>query len=108
MKRGDVYLFRLDPTVGSEAEKVRPCVIVSNDASNRQAVMLTVVPVTSNVRRIYKFEVDLAMSLDRPSKAQVEQVRSVSKERVKGEALTCLSTDVMALIDRALKQHLAL
>ena len=46
IKRGDVWLVRLDPTVGSELRKIRPCVIVSPDGLSHLAVHL-IVPLTS-------------------------------------------------------------
>jgi len=62
MRRGDVYLVDLNPPRGSEASKIRPAVVVSNDAANRIAErigagVVTVVPVTSNLSRVYPFQV---------------------------------------------------
>jgi mRNA interferase MazF len=115
MRRGDIHLVDLDPVVGSEADKRRPAVIVSNDGANQAAVRLgrgvvTVVPVTSNVKRIYSFQVRLpaaATGLVRDSKAQAEQVRSVSVRRI-GARLGSLPRALMMDLDEALRQHLAL
>ena len=90
MRRGDVVLVDLDPVRGSEAAKRRPAVVVSNDGANAAAERLgrgvvTVVPVTSNVRRVYPFQIVLPAAesgLPRDSKAQAEQVRSVDVARV--------------------------
>ena len=90
MRRGDIVKVNLDPALGAEASKVRPAVVVSNDAANATAARLgrgviTVVPVTSNTARIYPFQVLLnarQTGLARDSKAQAEQVRSVAVERV--------------------------
>ena len=90
MRRGEIRLVDLDPVRGSEANKRRPAVIVSNDGANSTAARLgrgvvTVVPVTSSTDRVYPFQVLLPASgtgLDRDSKAQAEQVRSVAVERV--------------------------
>ena len=68
----------LDPVLGAEAAKLRPAVIVSNDAANTSAArlgrgVLTVVPITSSVERVYPFQVLLpegAGGLSRDSKAQ--------------------------------------
>ncbi len=49
MKRGDIYYANLDPTVGSEINKRRPVLIVSNDINNRTSDIITVLPITSNV-----------------------------------------------------------
>jgi mRNA interferase MazF len=48
--RGDIWLSRLDPTVGSEIQKTRPCLIVSPDLMNRHLRSVTVMPLTSGSR----------------------------------------------------------
>ena len=108
MTRGEVYWVDLEPSVGSEANKRRPCVIVSRDASNRAAATVTVVPVTSNVSRMYPFNVYVEDTLERPSKVQVNQVRTVSKERLLGPPLAKLSGELMRQVDAALRLHLDL
>ncbi len=115
MRRGDVRLVDLDPARGAEADKRRPVVIVSNDAANRTAAtlgrgVLSVVPVTSNVERVYPFQVLLpsgTAGLSRDSKAQAEQVRSVAFERI-GERLGSVPQPLMTALDQALRLHLAL
>ena len=115
MQRGDIHLVDLGPTRGSEADKRRPAVIVSNDGANGTARRLgrgviTVVPVTSNVERVYPFQVLLpaaATGLDRDSKAQAEQIRSVAVERVGGR-LGVVPNATMLDIDEALRLHLGL
>jgi mRNA interferase MazF len=115
MRRGDIHSVDLDPARGSEANKRRPAVVVSNDAANATAGRLgrgviTVVPVTSNVERVYPFQVLLPAAqtgLDRDSKAQAEQVRSMSVERV-GEQLGVVPNAIMLDIDEALRLHLGL
>ncbi|HEX5268041.1 MAG TPA: type II toxin-antitoxin system PemK/MazF family toxin [Acidimicrobiales bacterium] len=115
MRRGEIRLVDLDPTRGAEAGKRRPAVIVSNDGANMTAERLgrgvvTVVPVTSNVARLYPFQVILdaaSTGLERDSKAQAEQVRSVAVERV-GSRLGALTGDLIAALDDALRLHLAL
>ena len=115
MRRGDIHSVDLDPARGSEADKRRPAVIVSNDAANASARRLgrgvvTVVPVTSNVERLYPFQVLLRAAetgLDRDSKAQAEQIRSVAVERV-GERLGVVPNAIMLDVDEALRLHLGL
>jgi mRNA interferase MazF len=115
MRRGDIHSVDLDPTRGSEADKRRPAVIVSNDAANATAGRLgrgvvTVVPVTSNVARIYPFQVLLPAAetgLEHDSKAQAEQIRSISVERVGGQ-LGVVPNAIMLDIDEALRLHLSL
>ena len=115
MRRGEIVTVSLDPARGAEASKTRPAVIVSNDAANATAGRLgrgviTVVPVTSNVERVYPFQVLLpagATGLDRDSKAQAEQVRSIAVERV-GERLGVVPNAIMLDVDEALRLHLGL
>lgn len=115
MQRGEVRLVDLEPVRGAEADKRRPAVIVSNDAANSVAARLghgvvTVVPVTSNVERVYPFHVFLptgSAGLSRDSKAQAEQVRSIAAERV-GPLLGRLPSQLMRSLDAALRIHLAL
>ena len=72
--------------------------------------MVTIVPVTSNVERIYPFQVLLtaeATGLAMDSKAQTEQVRSVAVQRV-GDRIGNLGRSDLAELDEALRIHLAL
>jgi mRNA interferase MazF len=115
MLRGEVRLVNLDPVRGAEASKTRPAIIVSNDAANRTAARLghgvvTVVPVTSNVERVYAFQVLLpagSAGLPRDSKAQAEQVRSIAAERI-GALLGRLPTELVVSLAQALRLHLTL
>jgi len=115
MRRGEICLVDFEPALGAEANKQRPAVIVSNDGANATAARLghgvvTVVPVTSNVARVYPFQVLLTTTLtglERDSKAQAEQVRSVAVERL-GKSLGQVPTAVMAQLDDALRLHMAL
>jgi mRNA interferase MazF len=115
MRRGEICLVDLEPVRGAEASKTRPAVIVSDDGANITATRLgrgvvTVVPVTSNVERIYPFQVLLAAAttgLQRDSKAQAEQVRSVAVERM-GARVAVVPAFLMAQLDEALRLHLSL
>ena len=115
MRRGEIRLVDFDPVRGSEADKRRPAILVSNDGANASAARLgrgvvTVVPITSNVARVYPFQVLLdpeRTGLEVESKAQAEQVRSVSVQRV-GPVLGRVPPDVLAQIDATLRLHLAL
>jgi len=115
MRRGDIHLVDLSPARGSEANKRRPAIIVSNDGANATARRLgrgviTVVPVTSNVERVYPFQVLLSAAetgLERDSKAQAEQIRSVAVVRV-GARLGVVPDALMLELEEALRLHLGM
>lgn len=115
MLRGDIWLVDFDPIRGSEADKRRPAVIVSNDRATGTAARLgrgvvTVIPLTSNVARIFPFQVFLpasATGLSADSKAQIEQMRSVDVERL-SRPLGRVPPPALAHIDDALRLHLDL
>lgn len=115
MLRGELRLTDLDPVRTSEANKRRPAVIVSNDRANASAARLgrgvvTIVPVTSNVERVHPFQVLLTAEetgLRVDSKAQGEQIRSVSVDRL-GHVIGRVPAHQMAQLDDALRIHLQL
>jgi mRNA interferase MazF len=115
MRRGEIRLVDLEPARGSEADKRRPAVIVSNDGANAAAARLgrgvvTVVPVTTATVRVYPFQVllpSIDTGLASDSKAQAEQVRAVAVERL-GARVGALPPALMAGLDEALRLHLAL
>ena len=115
MRRGEVRLADPDPARESEADKRRPAVVVSNDRANETAARLgkgvvTVVPIASNVTRVFAFQVLLPAELTGlrvDSKAQCEQVRSVSVQRL-GAILGRLPAPIMGHVDEALRLHLQL
>jgi mRNA interferase MazF len=115
MRRGEIRIVDLDPSRGSEADKRRPGVVVSNDGANMTADRLgrgviTVVPVTSRTGRVFPFQVLLPAErcgLRKDSKAQAEQVRSIAVERV-GRVVGRVPPDLLSDLDDALRLHLAL
>lgn len=115
MLRGEIWQVDFDPARGSEANKTRPAVVVSNDRANASASRLgrgvvTVVPVTSNVATVYPFQVFLPAAttgLAADSKAQAEQVRSVAIQRLR-RRIGRLSAAERAQLDDAMRLHLEL
>jgi len=106
VKRGDVYLARLDPVEGSEQAGRRPVILVSRDAINAASPVVVVVPCTSydERRRIYPSQVVLRApeaGLRNDSIALGEQVRSVAKQRLV-ERWGALDPVTMKNLDRAL------
>jgi mRNA interferase MazF len=111
MKRGEIYYADLDPAVGSEAAKRRPVLIVSRDANNRAANTVTIIPITSNIDRIYPFEVLLLATdtgLPKDSKAQAQQIRTIAKVRLLGKSLGTVNAELMSVVVSAIKLHLSI
>ncbi|MDP3560029.1 MAG: type II toxin-antitoxin system PemK/MazF family toxin [Legionellaceae bacterium] len=111
MKRGEIYFADLDPTIGHEIKKRRPVLIVSNNASNKSSDLITIVPITSNISKVYPFEVFLtAIETDLPkdSKAQCHQIRTISKSRIEHSKRAGYVQQSMDKIQSALKLHLDL
>lgn len=109
MKRGEIYFADLDPTIGSEINKKRPVLIVSNNANNKMANTVTIVPITSNIKKIYPFEVLLEAQdsgLPKTSKAQCHQIRTISKIRIQGQKVGSANNKIMLQINSAIQIHL--
>ena len=107
IKRGDVFLVTFDPTVGAEAKKVRPALIVSNDINNVHSPIISISPITSNVTKVYSFEVEIPTGtggLRSRSKIMINQTRAVDKLRLI-KKLGHLPEQIMGHVDQALKLH---
>ena len=115
VRRGDVWWVDLDPARPGEANKTRPCVIVSNDANNVTARRLgrgvvTVVPLTTATDHVFRFQVlipAVESGLPSDSKAQAEQIRAVSFSRLR-ERVGRLPAPRREELDRALRLQLSL
>jgi mRNA interferase MazF len=80
ISRFEVYLINLDPTVGSEIRKVRPCVVVSPDEMNRYIRTVIVAPMTTK-GQLYPTRVVCQFSGKR-AQIVVDQIRTVDKTRL--------------------------
>jgi mRNA interferase MazF len=115
MRRGDIYLVDFEPSRGSEANKVRPAVIVTNDQANKRAErlgrgILSAVPTTTNTERIFPFQVLLPATetgLDHDSKAQAELLKAVDVERIYNR-VGSVNLELLAQVDDAIRVHLGL
>src|SRR5215469_12460173 len=109
--RGAVIEVNLDPVVGSEANKIRPCVVIQNDVGNRFSPLVIVAAITGaeNVPRQYPVDVRVSKGeggLTKDSVVQCNQIRSVDEKRLR--TLGQLRAVTMAKVDQALRISLAL
>jgi mRNA interferase MazF len=112
MRRGEVWLVNLDPTIGAEITKSRPCVIVNRDALARLPLKI-IVPLTewnaSFERAAWHIPVEATSEngLSKKSSADTFQVRSISEKRLV-RTLGVLSDAIMAEIGEGLALSLNL
>ena len=81
LRRGDVWLVSFDPSLGGEVQKTRPAVILSNDTANALLNRLQVVPVSSQVARLYPAEAYVELNGER-RKAMADQITTIAKQRL--------------------------
>ncbi|MDR2479496.1 MAG: type II toxin-antitoxin system PemK/MazF family toxin [Treponema sp.] len=106
MKRGEVWWVDFEPAFGSEIQKTRPAVIVSRDTANRVMQRVVVVPLTSNISRIYPAETIVTVS-GVQSKALADQITAADKRRLKKQAGE-LTPEDMQKVDAVIRLHLDL
>ena len=106
MKRGEVWWVNFDPAFRSETQKVRPAVIISNDASNEALSRVVVVPFTSNISRVYPCNVLVNVG-GTTGKLMADQIMTADKNRLR-KYIDVLSTDDMAKVEDTVRIHLEL
>lgn len=110
VRRGDVVLVNLDPTVGVEIKKTRPAIVMSNDAINQYSQLAVIVPLTKNTVRLSPSQTLIPKGTARlsfSSKVVTEQIKAVDKQRI-ARRLGRLPAGLLAQVERAVKNTLAL
>src|SRR5512145_1962631 len=104
MSRGEVHLVRLDPTLGSEIQKTRPCVIVSPDELNAHLRTVIVAPMTT-AGRDYPWRIRCRFQ-QRAGYVVLDQLRTIDRERLV-KRLGALSGQTVADVLGALQEMFA-
>lgn len=106
MKRGEVWWVDFSPSVGGEIQKVRPAVIVSNNAANLYSNRVQVVPLSSKANKLYPPDAMVRIA-GRQCKAMADQIRTVAKERLRQRAGELSAIDMRG-VEMAIRIQLAL
>lgn len=106
MNRGDIYWVDLNPTIGSEVNKQRPCIIVTATPINQARHTVVVVPLSTSAKPRPPLVVPVTC-MDKVVTAICDQIRSVEKSRLKKAAGHLSASDLSAL-DEGLRQVLSL
>jgi len=106
LRRGEVYWVDFDPARGGEIQKQRPSVVVSNDVANRVLNRVQVVPLTSNIGRVYASEAIVQVN-GVPHKAMADQIRTVSTVRISNYVATLSAGDMLA-VEHAIRRQLGI
>ena len=98
MKRYELYSVDLDPTIGVEMKKTRPCLIISPDEMNRNVQSVIVAPLTTHFRNIpsrVKIEASRSNGLSEISYFALDQIKTIDKNRCKKRIGMVSDTDAM-------------
>jgi mRNA interferase MazF len=110
-KKGEIYLVNFDPTIGHETKKKRPAIILSNNIHNQYSPLVTIAPLSSNIKNVYPFEVFIPKGLaglDSDSKIMIIQLRSVDKKRLLNKIGFIEDSKITKKINDIISEHFSL
>ncbi len=110
-KKGEIYLVNFEPTVGHEAKKKRPALILSNNIHNQYSPLVTVAPLSSNINKVYPFEVYVtkkSTGLNENSKIMIIQLRSIDKKRLINKIGNIEDEEILTKINKVTSEHFSL
>jgi mRNA interferase MazF len=102
-RRGEVWWVSFDPSVGGEIQKTRPAIVISNDAANAALNRVIVIPITSQVARVYPGEALVTLNGEQ-RKAMADQIMTASKQRLRSKLGNLSRADLTAVEDAVLLQ----
>ncbi len=106
IERGEVYWVNFEPSLGGEIKKTRPAIVLSNNAANAHLNRVQVIPVTSNIDRLYPGEAYVRLNTEK-RKAMADQLTTVSKQRL-GTKIGFLSNDDLGRVEVAVLLQLGI
>jgi mRNA interferase MazF len=104
--RGEVWLVSFDPSIGGEIQKTRPAIVLSNDTANQLLNRVQVVPISSQIERLYPAEAYVSLNGER-RKAMADQITTISKRRLQRN-LGALEKDDLDAVARVVSLQLGL
>jgi mRNA interferase MazF len=111
-KRGEIYYAALDPVVGNETGKTRPVLIIQNDIGNLYSPTTIIAVITEFSEKMASYPICVSIGKDvglkKNSIVNLSQIRTIDNRRLRGPKVATLSNEIMAKVDQALKNSLAL
>ena len=112
VRRGDIYYANLEPVVGKETGKTRPVLVIQNDIGNRYSPTTIVAIITQYTKKKASYPICVAVKKDtglkKDSVVNLAQIRTIDKNRLIRPKIGALSEELIAQVDKALKNSLAL
>lgn len=103
VRQYNIYWVNLDPTIGSEIKKTRPCIILSPDVVNKHLNTVLIAPLTSTVRK-FPMRLDVQVA-HKKGQIALDQIRCIDKIRLQ-QSISSLSKSKTIALKRLLKEYL--